>query len=498
MSEHLLSIDLGTTHCRVAVHDSGGACLGSASRRTPVLAGPGGAAEQDAEQVWETARDLMRQVAAETGANDLLALAVSAQGDAIIPIDRNGKALHNAILGMDYRALAQSTAVERRFGGRRIFRLTGMRPHPLNALCKLLWLKEERRAVFESARRIMTFSDFLAFRLGADPGIDVTMASRTMGFDLARGTWSGRMLSQLGIDPALLSPVVPSGAPLGRMSRGVSESLGLSARPMIVAGAHDQVCAALGAGVPVRCRSVISTGTAEVLSCAFDTPVLNRAMYDAFYPCSRFAGPGMFFTFSLNHTGGILLDWFLGLLDEGRPPSYDRVFSDLPEGPSPVLVLPHFNGSGTPWCDTRSLGAMLGLTLTTDRRDIALALLESLSFELRINLERMEAAGIAVGQPAAVGGGAKSRAWLQIKADILERPVSAPATPDAASLGAAILAGAGSGLFSTIAEGIGRLVPAAVTVEPRPATSARYRERYSIYRGVYPRLTPIHRRLGAP
>jgi xylulokinase len=326
----------------------------------------------------------------------------------------------------------------------------------------------------------------------------MTMASRTMAFDLRREDWSSWLLARLAIETDLLSPVVPSCTAVGRMGRKLSDEIGLRAPPLVVAGAHDQVCAAIGSGVPVLSRAVVSTGSAEVLSAAFDGPVLTPAMYRGFYPCYRFAEPGRYFTFSLNHAGGLLLDWFRDLAVGGGAPSIDRLLGDLPPGPSPVMVLPHFNGSGTPWCDTRSRGAILGLSLSTTPGEITLAILEALAFELRINLERLQSAGIPIAEISAAGGGARSPAWLQIKADVLGRPIRSPAAPEAASRGAAILAGTGCGEFATLEEGIAAMVPAGTHVAPRPGQSARYQERFALYRELYPRLTPINRRLAEP
>lgn len=496
MNARLLSIDIGTTHCRVSVFDPRGGRMAFASRECAVATDAAGMAEQDAEEVWRSVRGLLRQAVAESRADELRAVCLSVQGDAIIPVDRDGTCLHRALLGMDYRSAGQARAAEKLVGGLKIFRHTGMRPHPMNSLCKVLWLRDAHPEIFARVRKILTYSDFMLSRLGVEPAIDITMASRTMAFDLRREDWSSWLPARLGIDAGVFSPVVPSGKPVGRMNRELSEEIGLRSPPLVVAGAHDQVCAAIGCGVPVLARTVVSTGSAEVLSAAFDGPVLTRAMYDGFYPCYRFAEPGRYFTFSLNHAGGLLLDWFRTLA--GGAPSADRLVSSLPPGPSPVMVLPHFNGSGTPWCDTRSRGAILGLSLSTTPGEIALAMLEALAFELRINLERLQSAGIPFEEISAAGGGAQSPTWLQIKADVLERPIRTPAAPEAAARGAAILAGTGSGEFASLAEGIAAMVPEGDQVAPRPGQSARYRERFALYRELYPRLTPINRRLIAP
>jgi xylulokinase len=280
------------------------------------------------------------------------------------------------------------------------------------------------------------------------------------------------------------------------MNRALAGEIGLREPPLLVAGAHDQVCAALGAGVPLRARSVLSSGTADVLSAILDHPVRRRALYAGHYPFYRYALPGTAFTFALNHAGGILLDWWRA--QTGASGGIDEMIGGLPEGPSPVMVLPHFNGSGTPLCDMRSLGAIVGLSLSTRPADITLAVLEALAFEMLVNVECLEQAGVTLGGMAAVGGGTRSDRSLQIRADVFGRPLHRPAAADTASRGASILAGIGSGLFSSAGEAIEEMVPPASTVEPDARRSAMYRDRYSLYRELYPRLLPIHRRTHRP
>jgi xylulokinase len=271
-----------------------------------------------------------------------------------------------------------------------------------------------------------------------------------------------------------------------------------------VTGGHDQTCAALGAGVNRPGIGVLSAGTADVLSTAFPEPRLNDAMFDGFYPCYLHTKRDMCVTFALNHIGGILLRWYRDILGReevqaagaaGRDP-YDVLVESVPDGPSPVMVLPHFNGSGNPICDMSSRGAIVGLTLSTSRPDIVKAILESLAFEMRINLDYWGGAGIEVDELRAVGGGARSPRWLQIRADILGRPVRTLKVREAACLGAAILAGAAAGIYSSVDEGIARTVRLGQTYEPNPAAVERYAGRYAVYRNLYPALRDVSRSLG--
>lgn len=495
----LIGLDIGTTGGKAIVFDADGRMLGSAFREYGVTCDAPAKAEQDAEQVWALTREVLREAVARSARKEVAALSVSVQGDAIIPVDRDWRPLHPAILGMDYRSAPQARLCEERFGGFALFQRTGMRPHPMNALAKILLLRELRPEVFERAWKIVTYADFILGRLGAEPVIDHPMASRTMAFDLAELRWSADVLSALGLDPARLSRPVESGTRVGTIRRDLAEELGLPPDLALVAGSHDQTCAALGAGVLREALGVVSTGTAEVLSTAFSKPVLTRRMFESFYPCYRHAVPGMYFTFSLNHVGGLLLRWWRDQFASAEvadaaargADAYRLIDERLPAGPSPVLVLPHLNGSGTPHCDLEAKGAVVGLTLATTRHDVAKALLESLCFELLININTMRECGIRVEDLVAVGGGAKSPVWLQLKADILNRPIRTLRCREAACLGAALLAGTAVGLYASLNEAVGVTVKSDCEFTPQADRAARYAERFPKYEALYAALRAL-------
>src|SRR5581483_1667320 len=391
----LIGLDVGTTRCKAIVFDEAGQILGEGSREYGINCEAPAKAEQDAEQVWSLTKQALSEVIARSGAKDIAALSLSVQGDAIIPVDSDFRPLHPAILGMDYRSKPQSNRCEDLFGGLALFQRTGMRPHPMNSLTKVLWLRELAPKVFEKAARIVTYGDFILGKLGGEAVIDHTMASRTMAFNLQSRQWDTGILQKLGVSESLLSRPVPSGTVAGTVRRATADELGLTSEVQLVAGGHDQTCAAIGAGAIREGIGVVSTGTAEVLSAALGHPVVSRLMFKSFYPCYLHAKGGMYFTFSLNHVGGILLKWWRDnfahdeVLDATGPgvSTYALMDERMPEGPSPVMVLPHLNGSGTPACDLKSKGAIVGLTLATTRHEIAKAILEGLTFELRTNVQ---------------------------------------------------------------------------------------------------------------
>jgi xylulokinase len=395
---------------------------------------------------------------------------------------------------MDYRGAKQVRALTETFGAKELFERTGMEPHPLNSLPKIMWMRENNAGA--NVWKYTTYADFILGKLGSDDlVIDLSMASRTMALDIAEKKWRSDILEFARIDESSLSKPLPSGTGVGYISGALADELGISRKAMLVTGGHDQTCAALGAGLIRENLSLDSHGTAEVLSAALNAPHLNDTMFESFYPCYCHAVKGMYFTFALNHTAGILLKWFSeqfvreepAKTDNAKESVYEVLMNHLPEGPTNLLFLPHFNGSGTPSCDLSSKGALLGLTLATTRFDIAKAILESLAMEMRLNLETMRKADIKVDALRCVGGGAKNPKGLQLKADICGLPVSTLKVREAACFGAAILAGLGSGAYES-AEEAALCVKINETIEPREAYAKTYNEKYRIYAQKYEAL----------
>jgi xylulokinase len=500
----LIGLDIGTTGCKACVFDESGRLRGQALRECAVISTRPAMAEQDAEAVWLAVKDVLRESAAQSGrADEIAGLSISSQGDAIIPIDRSYNALHPAILGMDYRCEAQALELSEKFGSRALFNRTGMRPHPMNSAVKILWLGRYQPGAFNAAWKITTYADFIAGKLCGEAMIDYTMASRTMCFDTGEKKWAADILDALGMDESKLSAPAASGRIIATIRRDVAGQTGLPAAVKVVTGGHDQCCSALGAGVIGNNRAVLSCGTAEVLSTAFSSADFADALYENYYPCYLSAVEGLSFTFSLLHVGGIILQWYrdniataevLEAAKNGTSP-YTEIDKAMPDGISPVMILPHFNGSGTPYCDMKSKGAILGLSLSTTRHDIARAILESLAFEQRINLDKMEEGGVVVDELAAVGGGARSPRGLQLRADILGRPLMTLAVREAACLAAALLAGTALGVYSTIREAVQTTVRPDKMYSPDPVKEKAYKERFAIYSTLYKALKPVAERL---
>lgn len=496
---YVCSMDVGTTGCKVFIFDEEGTPCAGTFEEYAVLHPADGWTEQDPMPIFRIALALLGKALKQSGIRELSAITLSVQGDAVIPVGRDDKPLYRAILGMDTRSRQEADWCDTVLGAYELFAVSGMRPHPVNSLTKIMWIERNRPDIAEKVHKYMTYESLFYKLLGSDEAItDSTMASRTMAYSQQSGGWCGDILRRTGVAAEKLCTIVPSGNVVGRLSGALAEELGLTGRPLLVAGAHDQVSAALGAGAVEEGLAVDSHGTAEVLSVCLEQPNRSRPFFEGYYPCYRHALSGKYFSFALNHAGGIVLKWLRDTLvwkdgPGGESISFGKLVEDMPEQPSGLLFLPHLNGSGTPYCDLNARGAIVGLTLASTKEEIVRALLEGLAFEMRVNQDRFAEIDIPIRAIRCVGGGAKSPKGLQLKADILGQPVSSLRVREAASLGAAIIGFTACGVFRSMEEGARALVRTDATYEPNPALAARYLALYDSYRNLYAQLRPIYR-----
>ena len=500
---HFVGLDIGTTGCRAAIFSETGALVSNASREYAVDIPQPSWAEQDAENVWRLTQDALVEAISNAQINKVAAVGLSVQGETVIPVDKQGGAIRPAVLGMDSRSGEQNAWLRQRFGARHLFERTGMPVHTVNTLPKLLWLKQHEPDMWARADRFLLYEDFLINKMTGQAVISRCLASRTQIFDITNDRWSPEILEALELEPDRLATVKPSGVAVDSMHPEVAKSLGLANAPLVVTGGHDQACGALGVGLVRPGLAMDSTGTAEVVEVALDAPVLNEKLYQGDISVYAHVVPELYLAMTLNHSGGLVLRWFRDTFGQeemqearaGGRDAYELLLQDASPEPSSLLLLPDFAGSGTPTFDTASKGAILGLTFGTDKTELAKAILEGLTFELRLNLDLLKDAGVIIDELRAIGGGARSELWLQLKADICGVPVVAPRITEAASWGAALLAGAAAGHFSSAAEAAEEMLHLDRRFEPNPKRMARYEERYELYREVYPALRSIHQRM---
>jgi xylulokinase len=495
---YYMGVDIGTSGCKAVIFDGDGNQRSTAYREYNLIARNPGWAELDSDEVINRCFEVIRETASYIPEGSLLGMGISSQGEAFTLVDEEGKALTNAFVSSDIRATGYVKKWPRQFGEDKLYGITGHTSHPMFSLFKLLWVRDNMPEKWRAARKILCFEDLLQYRLGInDPAIGWSLAGRTMLFDVVNHCWNNEIISNLGINKDQLSRPLPSGTIAGYINTNIARSLRLQGRIFIVTGGHDQPCSALGAGATESGMAVYSSGTVDCITPAFKTPIFSPRLQKNNLCTYDHAAPGMYATIAFSLTGGNILKWFRDQFGKAeaemavhlKSNTYELLLARMPENPTKLIVLPYFTPTGTPYFDTRIKGAILGLDLSTTREEIMKALLEGVAFEMRLNLEILEEAGYSINELRAIGGGAKSRAWTQLRADIIQKPVTITGVTEAGCLGAAILAAAaktGRDVFKLA----GKWIRPVAVIQPREGTI--YDKRFLAYRKLYKSLSKIN------
>jgi len=495
-----MGVDIGTSGCKAVAFDAGGNQLALAGREYPTLSPQHRWAELDPAGVIESCRDCIRETAFEVRSSDAVeALGISSQGEAFTIISAKGEYLINAMTSADARSRRQVEEFSDFFGKDRLYNITGHSPHTLFSLFKLLWIKENKPRLLQKADRIVCLGDLLTYELTGEYVISYSLAARTMLFDVNKLRWSASILEKSGLKAQMLSRPAPAYACAGTVRKETAEELGLGRDVVVAPGGHDQICGALGAGVTSGGSAAYSTGTVECITPVFDSLVLNSTMQESNLASYPYALDGLYTTVAFNPTGGSLLRWYRDNLGQWEiqqaerkgVDAYELILKEIPEEPTSLLVLPHFAPTGTPWFDPQGCGAILGLDLGTTRPQLVKAILEGVTYEMRLNAEALRRADIEIDQFRAVGGGAKSSKWMQIKADIMGRPVISMRVTETACAGAAMLAAKAKDTGKPLRQLAGDWARKGKTYRPRERFKKLYDERFKIYSKMYETLRPL-------
>lgn len=495
----LIGLDIGTTGCKCTIFGIDGKAGAYSYSEYDTKSPRSGYFEIDPDEVWESVKKVIFNAVSSYRGENIKALSISSFGEAVVLVDKNDKVLANSILYMDRRGADECKIIEEILGKEKIMQIAGVSSHPMYTINKIMWIKKNVPEIYNRACRFMLFGDFISYRLAGDAVIDHSLASRTMTFDIVSKKWSDKILEIADIDEKKFSKIAPSGTIIGRVRREIAKEIGLSDDILVVTGGHDQVCAAVGAGVLNEGMAIDGIGTVECITPVFNRPVINKVMLKNKYNCVPFAKKGMYASYAFNFTGGSLLKWYRDTFasylkeyaDKTGMNTYEFLDKAASKNPTRLLVIPHFAGAGTPYMDTDAKGAILGLDLNTSAPEIYRAMLEGVTYEMALNVECLQIAGIEISTLRAVGGGARSDLWLQIKADIMQRKVERLNIDEAGTLGAAIIAGTATGVFGTFQEAASLLIKVKKEFFPDLRQGDIYSENFKKYKKAYKSLKNI-------
>lgn len=493
----LLGLDVGTGGSRATIVAADGAVTATAAEPHAAFDSPRtGWAEQNPADWWRASQAAVRAVlaAGRTAPRDIRAVGLSGQMHGAVLLDEAGAVVRPAVIWCDQRTGAQCRRLTDEVGAARLIELVGNPAVTGFTLPKLLWVRDEEPAQWARVRTVLLPKDYVRWRLTGERATDAADASGTLLFDVARRCWSSELLGRAGIDAAFLPAVHEGPAVTGRVVRAGAEATGLAVGTPVAAGGGDQAAGAVGLGV-VRPGAVSAVvGTSGVVFAATDRPVRDpRGRVHTF--CH--AAPDRWHVMGVTQGAGLSLRWLRDILGAGVPDAPDAAYERLcgeaaeaPPGSDGVLWAPYLMGERTPHLDPEARAALVGLSAAHGRAHVIRAVLEGVAFSLRDSLTVLDEMGVPAARIRLGGGGARSRLWRQVQADVYGRPVDVPAAEEGAAYGAALLAGVGAGVWSSVDDACAAAVRVAETVTPDPGAAEILDRQYARFRSLYGALHP--------
>ncbi|HWI64850.1 MAG TPA: FGGY family carbohydrate kinase [Symbiobacteriaceae bacterium] len=484
MRDLLVGIDVGTTHLKAAAFTPTGQLVAIAHEPTPLRrVGDGG--EYDAAELWAGIARCLRQVTENVRPERIASVGIASMAEAGVLLGSEGAPVYPVITWFDPRTRPQAERLAKDPGTAALYRRTGLFVMPKHGLAKLLWIQEHHPDVFARGATWLSMAEWIGFCLTGQRAACPTLAARTLGMDLATRTWATDLLEHLHIPESLLPPLHAEGTEIGAVTSGATALTGLLAGTPVALAGHDHPCAAFAAGVTTPGQMLDSTGTAEAVIGAVHAPILTDGALASEISQGPLPVPGLYGLQAGASASGGSVEWLRReLLGDADYATLTALAESAGEGPSGILFLPHLAGGGPPAVEPAAKGAFVGITYATTKAHLAKAVFEGTCFELRQMVTAMEGlTGAPFERVVVTGGHTHNPLWLQLKADILGRPVAVPAVGEATLLGAALL-GAG-GVRPTHGDEL--------TLFPRPETAERYNTQYQTYRQLFPALRPLYR-----
>ena len=485
----LMGIDMGTSGCKAVVFDGSWNVVCEAYREYSLCFPGDGLLEIDPEVVWQNIREVIAEANGKSN-GETEALAVSAIGDVIIPLGDGDAPVRHAIIDFDPRGTEQIDRFTKDFGIERFFSITGMPPLFIGSLAKMLWLKEHEPQVWANVKRWATFEDFIIARLGLEPCVSHSEAARTMLFDIRNRRWAPDVLEAASVRADQLPRAVRSGVAIGRLDGKAAAALGFKRTVTVVSGGHDMVCAAVGAGLDERQgdTAVDIAGTIEGIVAAMREPNTSSVMLENLFSC--YPAYDGYVTFSVNLTAGCIVRWYRDMLAREQYEKsvlagqnfYEQMLENIDiDRPGPLMLLPHFSGSGNPWFNPDSKGVLYGLTLDSQKEDILRAIIEGLCYELKTHADAYKKAGIHLKTLRAVGGGARIDRQLALKANITGLRIIKGNVAESSALGAAAYAAVAMGVLQHPSEAYRAVTAIERVFDPDPEAYGRFDKSYARY-----------------
>ncbi len=502
--ELLLGIDVGTSSCKVAFFRKDGQVEAAGAEKYPLYHPRPGWAEQDPMDWWKAVCRVTRRLIEEKGIrpSDVKGIGTDGMSWAAVAVGRDGQVLARNPLWMDTRAEGICSRIRREYGEDRIFQVSGNPLQPFYTTGKILWYQEEMPEIYGKIDKILQCNSFLVYCLTGKATQDLSQGYGLHCFDMRQGAWDEDMRECLGIPAHFLPEIFPCHQVVGTVTKEAARETGLLEGIPVVAGGLDAACGTLGAGVLKRGETQEQGGQAGGMSICLDTYRADPRLILSYHVI-----PGKWLLQGGTTGGGRVMGWlekefadYERAVEERRGKSsleqLNEIAQAVPAGSEGLIFLPYMAGERSPIWDDHAKGVYYGIDFTKTKGHFVRSAMEGVAYSLRHNLQIAEKAGAAVRELRAVGGSANSRLWTQIKADVTGKRILVPSSDTATTLGAAMLAGVGVGMYQSFEEAVDLTVKVTRVHEPDMEVHENYGKYYGMYLELYDSLKELMKKSG--
>jgi xylulokinase len=492
ISEYFLGIDLGTSSVKVLVTSSKGEIIGRGEASYPINSPGPGLAEQDPASWWGACLQAVNQATRgiDKSRYRITCIGLTGQMHGTVLLDKSGHHIGPAVIWPDQRSTRQAAEITDTIDQQRLIRLTGSPAAAGFQAATIRWCQQNRASDWAQVDKILLPKDYLQWRLTGEYSTDPSDASGTLLFDINRQRWSPIMLELMGIRRSQLPEVRPSEDIAGRIGEEAAGALGVAKNTPVVSGAGDVACGLLGAGITSGKKLLLTISTGGQITCPVAAPQVDLQGRIHTFCSALNTGEEQTGYLQLGAilSAGRSLRWLRDqILGHSQSISYTQLTDwaeEAPTGSRGLVFLPYIAGERTPHMDAGARGMFLGLTIEHDHKDIVRAVMEGVVMACFDAYSVLAELGASPDQIIMAGGGARSRLWRQIVADVFNIPVQSPKVTEQAAMGAAILAGSGVGHHTT-SQAARDWSSYDIPVEPDSTRHERYQQIFDVYRTAY-------------
>lgn len=495
--EYVIGLDLGTSSIKGILVDREGTIAAEESESYPIYHEQDGHSEQDPEDWVRQTKSVLKKLIQNNSlaGSDIKGISFSGQMHGLVLLDGDNHPLRRAILWNDTRTSREVKEIEEAAGQETLWNITKNSPLEGFTLPKILWVKKHEPDLFSRAELFLLPKDYVRYRLTGKLGMDLSDAAGTLLMDLNTNEWSTSLLDTFELPSYMCPPLFPATENCGGMLEDVAAETGCSSSVMIFAGGADNACGAVGAGILEKGKTMCSIGTSGVLlSYAGE----EKTHFNGKLHFFNHAPADTYYAMGVTLAAGYSLQWFKeSFLKEDNFSEMVQATEEVPAGARGLLFTPYIAGERTPHNDALARGSFVGMDSSHKKSEFVKAIIEGITFSLKESLNIIEQNGMKVDTIVSIGGGAKSRAWLQMQADIFGKEVVSLRNEQGPAMGAAIIAAAGCGWYASLQEAAAVFVQNDVSVTPDPEKMKRYEQIFPLYQKVYTQTKEITKELAA-